>query len=396
MIWNHAWRELTRHGVRSILSLCGVAIAAALLLDMVMLSGGIERSFGELLLRRGFQLRISPAGTLPFDTDATIAAADSVLRLVRADPDVLSAGAILGVSAFALRGDSLTPLVVYGVTAESQGIYEVLTGRDLTPTDSDGILLSAPAAAKLHISSGDSVALVGHLDPRIAVASVAVPLVVRGIANFTYDAHDQPSVAVGLRTAQHLGGAGSSDRASVLMARTRTDALAEGVAARLRVALPDVAVSSIATMLVQFRQRLSYFRQLSLILGSIALVVTVLLVTTLLTIGVNERLADIAALRAIGIARRTIVLQIMAEGLLLTIAGGAAGLLLGLVAARWLDAILTSFPGLPAAISFFVAAPGPIAIAAGTLLVTGVVAGVLPALRAARAPIAATLRSEAA
>ena len=43
----------------------GVAVAAALLLDMVMLSGGIERSFGELLRSRGYQLRISPLGTLP-------------------------------------------------------------------------------------------------------------------------------------------------------------------------------------------------------------------------------------------------------------------------------------------------------------------------------------------
>jgi ABC-type lipoprotein release transport system permease subunit len=71
------------------------------------------------------------------------------------------------------------------------------------------------------------------------------------------------------------------------------------------------------------------------------------------------------------------------------------GVVLGLLAARWLDAILTAFPGLPASISFFVAAPRPLALASGTLALTGLLAGLWPAWQAARAPIAQTLRQEA-
>ena len=43
-----------------------------MLLDMVMLSGGIDKSFSEMLLARGYQIRLTPKGTLPFDTDASI------------------------------------------------------------------------------------------------------------------------------------------------------------------------------------------------------------------------------------------------------------------------------------------------------------------------------------
>ena len=68
---------------------------------------------------------------------------------------------------------------------------------------------------------------------------------------------------------------------------------------------------------------------------------------------------------------------------------------LGLATARYLDAILTSFPGLPAAFSFFVPRPGAIALAGAALLVTGTLAGLYPAWRAAGSPIAATLRAEA-
>jgi ABC-type lipoprotein release transport system permease subunit len=66
-----------------------------------------------------------------------------------------------------------------------------------------------------------------------------------------------------------------------------------------------------------------------------------------------------------------------------------------MITARYLDRILTSFPGLPAAISFFVPDPRSLTVAAAVLLATGVLSGAYPAVLAARAPIAATLRSEA-
>ena len=65
-------KSLRRHPLRTALSLAGIAVASAMLLDMVMLSGGIEKSFSELLLARGYQIRLTPKGTLPFDTEASI------------------------------------------------------------------------------------------------------------------------------------------------------------------------------------------------------------------------------------------------------------------------------------------------------------------------------------
>jgi ABC-type lipoprotein release transport system permease subunit len=78
----------------------------------------------------------------------------------------------------------------------------------------------------------------------------------------------------------------------------------------------------------------------------------------------------------------------------LTAIGGALGAALGTATARYLDAILTSFPGLPAALSFFVAEPRSITVAAAVLGLTGAAAGLYPAWLASRAPIAATLRAE--
>ena len=154
-------------------------------------------------------------------------------------------------------------------------------------------------------------------------------------------------------------------------------------------------MNSVADLVVEAKRRLVYFTQLSYVLGGMSLVVAVLLVGTLLTITVNERLGEIATLRAIGVGRGTIVRQVLAEGAALTVVGGGAGILLGLVTAEYLDAILTSFPGLPQAFSFFVPRANTLAVAAVVLLLTGSLAGLYPAWLASKAPIAATLRAEA-
>ena len=65
-------RELRVRPVRTVLTVAGVAVSTAMLADMLMLGGGIQRSFGDLLESRGYELRVSPKGTLPFDTEATI------------------------------------------------------------------------------------------------------------------------------------------------------------------------------------------------------------------------------------------------------------------------------------------------------------------------------------
>jgi putative ABC transport system permease protein len=390
-------RSLGRRPLRTGLSLMGIAVAAAMLLDMVMLSGGIDKSFREMLLARGYQIRLTPKGTLPFDTEASLPGATSLVQSIRKHSGIETAGALLGTSLYGRVGDSLVTLFGYGVQPEAQGVYQVMEGRDLTPDDTRGVLLSQAAAALLGpgIEVGDTVTLVGRLDPQVAAASVGRGLVIRGIVRWLYDYRGQPSVGTVLTVMQQLGLEASEDRASLLLVKAADDAAVPEVVAHLRARFPQLEVNSVADLVAAARQRLVYFTQLSFILGSMSLVVAVLLIGTLLTITVNERLGEIATLRAIGLSRRTILMQVLAEGVALTLIGAALGILLGLVTAEYLDAILTSFPGLPATFSFFVPRVETLATAAVVLLVSGSLAGLYPAWLAARAPIAATLRAEA-
>jgi putative ABC transport system permease protein len=387
-------RNLSRHPLRTALSLAGIAVASAMLLDMVMLSGGLERSFERLLLGRGYQIRLSPKGTLPLDTEATVSGAVRLIDDVRGDPAVAAAGGVLGGTLYARSGDSLVTFVGYGIDPTAQALYEVTAGRDLGPHDTLGVLLSEEAAAALRVAPGGLVRMLGGLDPQLAGSGTEQVLVVRAIVRWLYDFRGQRSAGLVLPLMQRLT-RGGQDRVSVVMVRVRRDADVPAVAARLAAAHPRIQVNSVADLVRQVRERLVYFRQLSYILGSVSLTVTVLLVATLLAITVNERLGEIATLRALGVSRATVVAQVMTEGGALTAFGAGLGVVLGLLTAQRLDAILTSFPGLPAAISFFVPEPRTLAIAVALLLIAGGLAGVYPAWRAARAPIAATLRAEA-
>ena len=385
--------SLFRHRARTLLAVLGVAVSAALLLDMVMLSTGMSESFKQLLLGRGFQLRASPKGTLPFDTEATIADASAVMSAIRESPDVEAVSPVLGGTVhLPLARSGALSTIALGVEPDVQGDYALESGRD--PRGEHEIVANRELLNRARIAEGDSLTLAGGYDPQLRRFAGTRRVLVTGRVRFLYLARDQTALAMPLAALQSLGGERTRDRASLFMIRARQGADIEGVRRWIGERVPRVTAISIATALAQVEERLSYFRQLAVILGAVSLTVGVLLVATLVTVSVNERIGEFAVLRAIGIARSTVTSQVMLEGAAIMIAGSVLGLALGLVTARYLNTILSSFPGLPAAIDFFLFQPRAAWSALGMLAVAGAVAGLWPAWRGASLPVAKTLREE--
>jgi putative ABC transport system permease protein len=192
-----------------------------------------------------------------------------------------------------------------------------------------------------------------------------------------------------------MSGPAAADRVSLFMARVRDGVDPDRVRQWIQDKIPRISAISTSSALQQFDERMGYFRQLAVILGSISLGVGFLLVTTLVTVSVNERIGEIAVMRAIGVGRPHVVEQIVLEGVILACAGTILGMGLGLITARAFNAILADFPGLPAAFQFFVFRPRDAYEAMSMLAAAGVLAGVYPAWRAASLPVANTLHGEA-
>jgi putative ABC transport system permease protein len=388
-----AWASLRRHATRTLLATLGVAVAAAMLLDMVMMSTGLRESFRELLLSRGFQLRIAPKGTLPFDTDATIDNVSGILTLLKRNPQVETVSPVLGSTIHVPVHGRVVSSATLGIDPKVQGDYELVAGSD--PVSPDQLVANADFLSASGTRIGDTIEVATGYDPQLRTYSGTRRITIVGRARFLYGATGQLATAMPITTLQELGGPNLRDDASLFMIKVRDDKQVEPIRKWIERELPDVSAISTETALAQVDQRLSYFRQLAIILGTVSLLVGFLLVTTLVTVSVNERVGEITVMRALGVSKAHVVQQVVLEGVVIMLTGAIAGLGLGLITARYLNGILSSFPGLPVAIDFFLFQPKAAWTALGLLTLSGIAAGIYPAFQAASLPIATTLRQEA-
>lgn len=391
MIVSASLRALGRRRGRTALALAGIAVSAALLLDMTMLASGLTHSFGELLGVSGYALRVTPKGILPFDSEAGIPGGDAVGERIRRIPGVRAVAPVLGAQFRVVRGDSAgPPLFTLGVDPRAQFMYRVVEGREPGPGE---VIVSEPMARLDGVRVGGTLRLSGAPDVSLGRVRDARDFRVSGVADFLYDYADQRSLAMPIAEVQ--AATGRPREVSLFGVATMAGVDDGELARRIAAAVPEVSALSTRELLTEMDRRLLYFRQLATILGSIAMVVTALLISTIVTIGVRERFGEIATLRAIGVARGRILLSVVAEGLVLAAVGCLAGLPLGLWMARRLDRILLSFPGIPAKMTFFAWEAERVALAMGLVIAVGALAGCIPGLAAVRAPLSRALREEA-
>ena len=387
-------RELRLRPLRTLLTLGGVTVATAMLSDMLMLGGGIQRSFSEVLESVGYELRLSPRGTLPFDTEATIRGIGGLRDTVESVAGVQDLVPVLAqtLTIMADRDGSPGPrasrqTLALGLDTDEEGLYTLLAGR--SPGDGE-ILIDPALAALLDTRPGDRLRL--GVSSRFGTWGGDATAVVSGTAEFIFATRRDMPVALPLADLQALSA--RTDQASFAMIRLRKGHAPGSVREAITAATDRVEVVTLAGIAEQVDERLSYFRQLAAILASVSLLVAALLIGTISAVSVSDQLGVIAALRAIGVSRRRIVGDLTAESAVLCGVGGGLGIALSIAVAHYLESILADFPGLPATVRFFVLSPGTLAAAYGLVVATGVVAGLLPALRATRLEVTTLLHRE--
>jgi putative ABC transport system permease protein len=123
-----------------------------------------------------------------------------------------------------------------------------------------------------------------------------------------------------------------------------------------------------------------------LALSSVGLLVGGVGVVAIMMISVTERTREIGVRKALGATRWTILWQFLVEAVTLTGIGASVGLALGIAVAI---GVRTAWPAVPATTSW-----STVAAALGISAVTGILFGMLPAIRAARLDPVVALRYE--
>jgi putative ABC transport system permease protein len=185
------------------------------------------------------------------------------------------------------------------------------------------------------------------------------------------------SVLVGFPAAErYLGFNGHPSTVYVRAQTDQVDAVQRVLAATANPENPSgVNVSQPSAALVAQADAQSAFNNLFLGLGAIALLVGAVGVANIMIISVLERRSEIGLRRALGATKGHIRIQFLTEAIILALLGGAAGVGFGVLS----TAVYASAKGWTVVVPTVAWAAG-----LGSATLIGAVAGLLPALRAAR------------
>jgi putative ABC transport system permease protein len=369
--------------LRAGLSALGIAIGIA---SMVAVLGISESSKADLLAtldRLGTNLlTVAPGQTfLGEDAELPEPAAGMIGRIGAVE----RAASVKTLEQTVRRTDFIDEAETGGiaVTAADPGLPRVLgarlrSGRFLNEATAryPTVVLGSTAARRLGIDRpGVNVWLGEHWFTVIGI-----------LGRVTLDPNLDSTALIGYPVAKRLFGADRS--ASTIYVRAADDSVPEVRSLLAATANPDhpeeVQVSRPSDVLSARAAAKSAFTSLFLGLGAVALLVGGVGIANVMVISVLERRSEIGLRRALGATRRHISVQFLSESLLLAAAGGAAGSLLGALVTLG----YASSRGWTAAVPPEALVGGPAAA-----LAIGAVAGLYPAVRAARLSPTEALRT---
>lgn len=391
-----ALQAITSHRLRSFLTLLGIAVGIAAVILLTSIGEGVHRFvLGEFTQFGTNVVAIAPGktktgGAPPSGIPSTarlltLEDAQSLLQL----PNVTGVTPIVWGNSEVGGNGRLRRTIVYGVNADFLRVFSahVTIGSFLPRDDTGGarnfVVLGAklrkelygtenPLGAKVRIG-GLHFRVIGVMAPKgqfLGVDLDDAAYIPTARAQEVYNREGLMEVDVTYREGV----------ASASVARAVTERL------KMRHGSEDFTVTTQEDMLKTLSNILNILTAAVGALGGISLLVGGVGIVTIMTIAVTERTNEIGLLVALGAPRRTILGLFLGESIVLAAIGGAVGLLLGMGLAQLLR---LAVPALPV--------HTPWNFAVGALLMSaiiGLLAGVLPARRAAHLDAVDALRAE--
>lgn len=389
-----AWGSIAAHRLRSALTVLGIVIGIASVILLTSLGEGARLAilseftqFGTNLMKvsRG---KIETMGVPGAATVRKLTIEDG--EALRRVPGVEEVVPLCAGTARVEAGERGRDVVVYGVTADVPRVWKFVVGqgRFLPPGDPRrGAPLAVLGPTLKRELFGEANALGEHV--RIGGRRALVIGVMEPKGQFLgIDLDD--TVYIPVANAMTLFNTDDLMEIDVLFAEGLH---AAAVKERMRVALMDRHGGQEDFTIITQTEMLDVlnrvFGVVTLAVGGIAaisLLVGAIGILTMMWISVGERTAEIGLERAIGASRAQVVRLFLLEAALLSVAGGAIGVLAG-VGVGWLLRLVV--PALPLS-----TAPEFVAAALAVSLAVGLSAGVLPARRAAALDPIEALRAE--
>jgi putative ABC transport system permease protein len=382
--WPLAVLGLASRPARAVLSAVGVSLGIATMVAVLGISGSSRAQLVAEIDALGTNLlTVTPGQAF---SGQTVTLPPSAPAMVSRIGPVIAASAIGDVNASVYRNDRISAANTNAIAvyAAQTNLLTTLQGHLADGTFLNAatarypvVVLGADAASALGVNRADGSVLVWISGHWFSVAGILDPLPLAPELD--------RSALIGYPVAERL--LQSQVFPAEIYVRTNPGSVAAVAAVLAATADPgapqDVSVASPIDALTARADATAAFQGLFLGLGAVALLVGGIGIANVMVISVLERRGEIGLRRALGAGRAHIAAQFVAEAALLALSGGAAG------------AVLGGFTTTVYAAARHWSAAVPLTVLVGAVAVApavGIVAGLYPALRAARLAPAEALR----
>jgi putative ABC transport system permease protein len=315
-----AFQNLNRHRTRSLLALFGIATSVAVLFSILSFNKGFEQGLAKELQRTGIHFMVVPSGC-PHEVASLVLHGSiipkfldlSVMEKIKVHEGIEFASPIL--VAQLPNPEQQRVDLVYGI--EMEKILQLKPHWQIegaVPKDDHEIILGAEMASHQGLKVGDTV----------TYPNVKASFRISGILKKT-GSQDDAFIYIPVKAAQTIfkkptgaTAVGVKVKDPAMLTKI-TDTLAEQVPG-IQIVTMNQVMSSISTLAASAKV-------LGLSIAIIAIVVSAVGVMNAMLMAVFERTQEIGMMRAIGASRSDIFRIILIEGMMLTMTGGLAGIL---------------------------------------------------------------------
>lgn len=242
------------------------------------------------------------------------------------------------------------------------------------------IAIDQRLAADAGLAVGDRVVIAA--EPDEAGDTVIIGAITRRAADPSEIARAEPRIRVHLGHLQELLRYGDRvDRFAVL---TNGDSATAVAIARINDAAFGFRAHKSSDIAVETSQTFRVVTRFHRAIGVITIVASAIFLLCILLLKVEERRRDVAALRLMGLSRRTVLRMVVAEAAVVALAGSAVGVVIGFAVSAAVNGYYQAVYRTP--LRFSIVTPGIVTFAALLSLGLGIVAGALAAQRLVRTP----------